>query len=520
MKKITVILFYTVLALSNTSCKKFLDINTNPNSATSTTPDLVLPAALVRTAGNVSDFNNYGSMVAGMSANAGGIGGFGATLTYAYSSTFGNGLWSNTYDILEDFQYVINNTNGVDNYAYFNAAAKIMKVYNYQMLVDVFNDIPYTDALKADAKLTPTYDKATDIYPILANLLDSAITIINTAQYPTALTAATDPMFAGNMTTWIKFANTLKLKLIIRASSVITFSNSTFTSAGFLSDDAVVNPGYKLVNYQVNPSWGSWVANFAGSAVNRYCIPTKYAFGYYDGTKLNDTSRGKAIYFGYPNTGINQLGLGDVNTPPAPAVAGSWYSGTGSGTSLGNAIGIMKGPNMGEPLILAAESYFLQAEANVRGIITGTAKTNFNNGITASFKYLYKLPNGSVATGNNYTSDAAAYIATNIQSYLANFDLATTTAQKTEAIITQKYIALNFIHGHEAWNEYRRTKYPISSTVVNGNGYNSFASTYSTATRADHLPTRIPYPSTETSYNAANVPPNINVFSSLIFWAQ
>jgi Starch-binding associating with outer membrane len=513
------------LASMNISCKKYLDINTNPNAATSSTPNLVLPQALVYTAANVSSYNNYGSEVCGYAANAGGYGGFGSAWTYNYAPTDFSGLWSSTYDVLNDFQYIINSTQGSDNYAYYNAVAKIMKAYNFQLLVDTYNNVPYTSALKGSASITPTYDDAKTIYPSLATLLDSAIAIIKAAQYPSPL-GTSDVMFAGNMTQWIKFANTIKLRLIVRANGVsgVTFANTTFDSNGFLTTDAVVNPGYQKATAtsgtQQNPAWNTWVQTYSGGTGNRAWMASNYIFAFY-ATKLVDSKRGAAIYYGWPSSAIaNQLGNGASSVPSAPSTAGAWYS--GSTSSLGNAIGVMKGPDMGEPLMLAAESYFLQAEANVRGLISGgnaAATSNFNNGIAASFQYLYKLPNGTQKPGTDYAGDATAYQTLNSSNYLANFSLATTQAQQIEAIITQKYIALNFIHGHEAWNEYRRTHYPA---IVNGSSSPTatFASTLSQSTRPDKLPTRILYPSTEYSYNSANVPSNISPFSSLIFWAQ
>jgi hypothetical protein len=180
----------------------------------------------------------------------------------------------------------------------------------------------------------------------------------------------------------------------------------------------------------------------------------------------------------------------------------------------------MKGPDMGEPLILLAESDFLQAEADVRGILSQNAATDFDNGIVASFTYLYKLSAGSVAPGMNPVADAQTYMATNSGSYLVNYSLATTTAEQIEAIITQKYIALDFINGEEAWSEYRRTGYPVSSPTSLNNPYGSIASIQSQATRPDHLPTRLPYPASEAATNATNVPQNISVYTSTIFWAH
>ena len=195
-----------------------------------------------------------------------------------------------------------------------------------------------------------------------------------------------------------------------------------------------------------------------------------------------------------------------------------WYSGTArDGKSNGdNVPGILKGPSAGQPVMLASESYFLQAEAAVRGVIQADAKNLFKQGIQESFRYLYSSSGG--ASLGNVTSLVSAYMGDNVASPLVNFDLATSTEQKIEAIITQKFIALNFINSQEGWNEYRRTHFP--SINPSGSGFDTFASTVSESTRADKLPTRILYPTSEGQYNSENVPSGISPFSSLIFWAK
>jgi hypothetical protein len=182
---------------------------------------------------------------------------------------------------------------------------------------------------------------------------------------------------------------------------------------------------------------------------------------------------------------------------------------------------------MGEPLMLAAESYFLQAEAQLRGILSTGVTTDslFDSGILASFNYLYLLPDdktyGTDANGNmlDPATGFAQYLLDNSGSYLVNYNLATSDNQRLEAIITQKYIAVNFINSQEGWNEYRRTGYPTSANSTS-NAYASFASTLSQSSRPDKLPTRILYPASEYSYNAANVPTGISPYTSLIFWAK
>lgn len=522
MKKFS-ILFFIGLITVGTSCKKYLDINTNPNAATSATSESLLPQALTGTANNVNGYNSYGSQLAGYMANAGGFGGFGTSITYSFSSNDFSGRWSTTYDNLEDYQAIIDQTDGqLPQYSYFNAAARIMKAYNFQLLVDAYNDVPYSQALKGQAYLTAKYDNAADIYDSLATELDKAIATINNADTITGVNvidlSSSDVLFGSDMTLWKQFANTIKLRLIVRGNGKVNFQNTSFDEAGFLETEALVNPGFRLDVGRQNPQWESWAFTSTGGAGNKAWMPNVYVFGFYDGTKLTDPARGSAMYYKYPSTGTNRLGIESNNLQSSPT-GSFWYPGTDRNPSTAgdDNTGVLKGPDAGYPLFTASESYFLQSEAVVRGLLaTGDAKALFDDGINASFNYLYQNASGELV--KDPTDDEATYRANNKGSYLVNYDLATSTDQKIEAIITQKYIALNFIAGHEAWNEYRRTHYPrvISSDA---SGYFTFASTVSESTQPDKLPTRILYPTTEGSYNSANVPRNISPFSSFIFWA-
>lgn len=520
MKKIFSLIFIGSLVFG-TSCKKYLDINANPNSATSesATPALLLPAALTATASNLNGFNSYGAQLVGYMANAGGYGGFGSSISYNFSAADFSGRWSTTYDILEDYQTILTKTEGDAAASYYNAVARIMKAHSFQLLVDAYNDVPYTEALKGGENLTPAYTDAKVIYKDLADQLDKAITTIKTGNSTagTVPLSTADVMFGGDMTKWIQFANTLKLRIILHANGKVTFSNTNFDPAGFLTTDAMINPGYTRDNGRQNPKWNTWAFSYTGADGNKAWMPNTFVFSFYNGTKLTDPARGTALYYKYPNTGTNRLGVEGTSIPSSPS-GSFWYPSTNrTGTSAGSTTGVLKGPGASMPVITAAESYFLQAEAVVRGIITGNAATLFNNGITASFKYLYLLPDGT--TSGNPTADAATYMTNNNTSYLVNFALATTTAQQIEAIITQKYIALNMVNSEEAWNEYRRTHYPAIISTAGATGTQTFASSVSESTAPDKLPTRILYPSNEGSLNTANVPRGISPYTSKIFWA-
>ncbi|GGH45017.1 SusD/RagB family nutrient-binding outer membrane lipoprotein [Dyadobacter endophyticus] len=509
------------LVLASTSCDSYLDINENPNAATSASALLVLPQAITSSATLSSSYNSYGGHFGGFIANAGGFSGFGNLFNYQIVPGDYNTLWTNTYDNLQDYRYVIEQTEGNDELAYANAAAKIMTALNYQRLVDAFNDIPYSEALNSNTTLTPKYDNAAIVYQDLVKQLDDAIQTIATAKFPKNLNSSSDPLFSGNMTKWKQFANTLKLRLFIRVSGVASLSDfaqkgirSIDASVGFIADDAIVNPGY--VKDKPNPLWNAWAYSTTGTLSNSSRTATKFSFGFYKGQKLTDNGRGSVIYKNFEtNTPVNQLG-NEVDAPTIVTNYSTWYTGTfGSASSISNSFGIMKGPSQGQPLILAAESHFLQAEARLKGYLTGEPKDSFNDGITASFKYLYKDVTNAVPATKDVATDVATYKKDNPDSYLVNIELSKTAAEKLEAIITQKYIALNMINSDEAWNEFRRTAFPV--TDPKGDAYHNIASLLSNSSRPDKLPSRVLYPSSEQSYNATNYK-SVNQFSDLIFW--
>jgi hypothetical protein len=463
MKRYNISWMLALLVTALSSCSDYLDINTNPNNATEADALLVLPQAIVGSASISNQYNTYGGHFGGYVANAGGFSGFGNLFNYQLVPGDYNNLWDNSYDNLQDYKYVIDQTERNDELAYANAAAKIMTALNFQKLVDAFNNVPYSEALKANDNLTPRYDDAAIIYQDLVTKLDEAIGIIDAAKFPKSLNSSSDPLFAGDMTKWKKFANSIKLRILIRISGVTTLSSFVTTKfgaidnkLGFITDDAIVNPGY--VKDKPNPFWNSWGYTNTGALSNTSRIATKFAFGFYKGQKLLDAGRGSVIYKNFAtNTPVNQLG-NEVDAPTIITNYSTWYSGTfSSASSISNSLGVLKGPSQGQPLMLAAEAHFLQAEAMLKGYIPGDYSTSFNQGIVASFTYLYKDVTNTVSATKDVGADVPTYKKDNEESRLVNITLATTPAQKLEAIITQKYIAVNMINSEEGWNEFRRT---------------------------------------------------------------
>ncbi|KQM65235.1 hypothetical protein ASE74_10230 [Pedobacter sp. Leaf216] len=530
MKKIFNGLFIISLALGFTSCKKYLDINDNTNSSTSSTPELVLPQAIVGTASVSQAYNSAYYFPGGFAANIYGVGGYGAGVTYAYTASSFTNLFSSVYDNATDYQYVIDNTTGKPALAYSNAIARIMKAFIFSKLVDQYNDVPYTDALKGSSNLTPKYDKAEDIYKDLVSQLNLSIKLITDGQAVTTTTvvaSSTDPLFGSKkeqqMNYWKRFANTIKLRLLIKMAGVPALSSFATTefaalnlTIGFIDDDALVQPGYVKESGRQNPLYNSLAFASDNTRSQSQAIPTTWIFTFYNGNKISDQGRGYAMYRGFPNTATNRLGEENVgSTVIPPANFTSWFTGTDANTPY---IGVAKGPSQGQPIMLAAESRFLQAEAFARGYLTGNAQTAFDEGIKASFKYIYQDQNGAPIPNWEYVSESKAYqVDENPTNRLVNYNLAADLNQKIEAIITQKYIAMNVINCDEAFNEFKRTGYP---KIVEGSsdGRLTFASKQSVSTRPDKLIGRILYPQQEFNLNTSNVPAGVTLFGSRIFW--
>lgn len=533
MKKVLTYIMIGSLAMGISSCKKTLDINDNPNNPTSSTPDLVLPQSLVGTGAMVSTYNNGLTYAGGFFANVYGVGGYGATVTVNYSSANFTALWTSAYDVAEDYQYVIDNTSTDPSLANSNSIARIMKSFVFSKLVDQYSDVPYFEALKGAEFLTPKYDKGADIYKDLVAQLNLAIEQIEageTAEGVVSISGEADPMFGGDMVKWKRFANSLKLRLLVKMAAVPElsgFATTEFaafdTTLGLIQDDALVNPGYTKQGGRLNPTYNLLAADENNNRRVTSAIPTDWIYSFYDGTKLEDESRGEVVFRNFPGTATNQLGQENLASnviPPAGSTA--WYTGADFNTP---GLGAVKGPAQGQVIMMLAEAKFLEAEAMVRGYLPGDAGAAFDAGVTASFRYLYKDQTGVV--NGDIPALVQAYKTANAGRYLVDWSATASPAagdynmdvvqRRIEAIITQKYIAMNVINCDEAFAEFRRTNYP---RIVNGSADPTltFASLQSTSTSPDKLITRLPYPQVEYTLNQGNVPQNVNIFSEKIFW--
>lgn len=496
MKKLLFIILGAGILASG--CKKdFLDINKTPNDATDATPQAILTGALAGTGALVCNtYQTYGAWTVGYWAKTNVVSGYNTYRTYNYTSATEQGIWTASYNNLMDYAYIEKKSAALTKYEYFIAAAKIMKAYIYQQLVDQYGNIPYTEALKGKDNLTPAYDNATVVYEDLIKQLDAAKKLINDAD-PDVTThiGNEDILFHGDMDKWKQLANSVKMRILMRQSRVAArkayitplLNQLANDPDGFLEADAMVDPGYLKSSGKQNPFWDRYYQDAAGSASTEhdYVAPTNY------GISMVDHERGVAIFGSTAPSGVD---LGDLNPPDA---------------TLFGAASIFRGHNQPVIIFQVSEVKFLQAEAVQELAINfgKTAQQFYEEGVAESFYYLMTSP---IMVDYLGFGDKATIYEELVEPYLrseeedADWDF---SPNKLKAIMTQKWISMYLINSLEAWNEYRRTGYPVIPASKE-------------SIKPGQLPSRLFYPQTEESYNAANLGKQgkIDQFTSKIFW--
>lgn len=301
------------------------------------------------------------------------------------------------------------------------AVAKILKAYFFWHMTDRWGDLPYTDALKGDGNFTPRYDSQQSIYNALFQLLDQANAEI------VAGTVRNDIVYGGDMTKWKKLGNTIRQLMALRLSKVDAIKGrAEFQQAvanGLMTSNAD-NLTYPHLAEQVNENY--WYNSFTRLGRNWFAV-SKPVVDYM--LPLNDP---RLPVFANRNSAGNFVGL-DYGLPTSAVIAN--FSLLGSG---------IRQQNSPVPLVTFAQSQFAMAEAAKLGWITGgdaVAKTHYDRAIEHSIRQW----------NNNDISSLA--------SYMSNPEVAYTSADALRKIGNQRWVHL-YLHGYEAWAEWRRTGFP------------------------------------------------------------
>jgi len=489
-------------AITTVGCKKVLDINKSPNTPgrEQANAKLVFPSAVMATA----------AQIGGEYAILGSIWG-----QYATQSAFANqyrtweqynlnGLdFERSYEglfarSLPNLQLIIDQAREQKNWNFF-LMATVMKAYTTQVLVDLYGDIPFTEALQGAGNLNPKFDDGYTIYKSLLDSLDAALAKDFTAStnipaghadivFPgsgsTDIAADADWISSGNINRWKQFANTLELKMYLRmvnkkpAEAQAGIQKLYNSGAQFLTVDAGVGgfinePGLENPMYEQNIQGQNTSTNLRAS----YTLASFL--------KVNADPR---ITYFYGSASPTSMHQGDyLNTDPA----------------YGTVPTLAERSTDPVMFISAAESYFLQAEARERYFAGAGAKALYDLGVQTSFVNM----GSTVAAANTLLAGNYAYTGT--------------SEQKIEEIITQKWISLGYgVHYLEGYFERNRTGYPKTSPVYSTDPLyvpGQFVVSKNSVLGAGLFAKRLPYPNEERTGNP-NTPASVPL-STPVWWS-
>lgn len=389
------------------SCKKetFTNANINPNSPATVTPDNILPVVETSLAytqgGDIARFSSlFTQQAVGFSRQAE------AYYHYVLTSTDFDTPWGNMYtSVMGNNRDLMQKADAAGDNRY-SGISRILMAYSLQVLVDMWGDVPYSEALAGEANTHPAYDNAKALYDTIQSLVNTGIARLSDANPGGRKPGTDDMIYGGDASKWIKFGHAIKARLAIHqskgdpamAATALAEANQAFESNDdnavfvFGTAETFANPVYQFNEQRADIDYG------AGTLADKL-------------TALNDPRL----------TILMDQNYGDVN-------------GVGAGSYYGDINGHVE-------FITYDEMLFVKAEATLRS--TGNvaqAQSYYKAAITANMQKL------GVAAG-----DIAPYVA-------ANGTLPASVPNAIAQVAQQEWIALYL--NPEAWTLWRRTGSP------------------------------------------------------------
>lgn len=456
MKKYSLIILLFAVLIQG--CKKYLDINTNPNLVYNPPINSPLVNTTYQTGLNVFRTGNITSYYVQYlsSPNAGND-------RDIYKEEDLSGTWSAFYDVMTDIKEMMKLAAAREgNASEHMGVAKLLMAWNLNMLINMFGDVPYSNALKGKEMLTPTFDNQQALHDTTVRLVNEAIAEFNKPVPLIRLDAGSDQIHKGNIAAWKKtayalkarFLNQLSKKSVYNPAEILTAVTNSYTSN---ADNAALttfqgnSPWNQVARDNANLLLNGWLSEQFVDALNgkTYGISDPRLPLITNLTKFGD-------YRGTPN-GKGRIGTGTSNEESVLTTAG-FYSKSGAPLWL----------------VTFAEVKFIEAEAAFRSGDKVRAYAAYLAGIKAHM-------------------DMMGVSATARDTYLALSTVAVGSAALTlDLIFKEKYVAM-FLHP-EAWVDARRYDYKFKDFTLPLNAaLNEFIR-------------RSAYPVVETSRNGSNVP--------------
>lgn len=459
MKKvITAIL---IIFIGATACDEgFEDLNVDPNAAPSLEPGPKFTNAILRTSGD--RFENwrgnliYSSLFIQHHAALGGV--------WAGDKYFYNAQWSGAWfergyndqvKIIEDIIFQLQTNENGDFPEEMLAIARILRVFIYHKITDLYGDVPYSEAGKGfiDGTFRPVYDLQSEIYPDMLNELAEATAALGSG---TSEFGGADILFGGDQDKWRRFGYSLMLRLGMRLVKVDQAAAQQWAQAAITGGVMQSNDDSAYVEHTDGPE-----------GINRNGNGQVFDTGDSEQLRLSDVfinalvgDPRMRIYAALPDPGDDK-NLSGSNDPLL-------QQGLPNGLDAVTVLGIPGGDdlnNFSEPnrnfITGQAEPYFFQtyaevefmmAEADIRwGIAGGNPAAHYDAGIAAAMRQL-----------DSYDLGAESITDTEIQDFLtANpYDAANGIEQ-----VNVQYWIVTYLNHIESFANWRRTGFPVLTPV-------------------------------------------------------
>jgi Starch-binding associating with outer membrane len=491
-------------ALIIVSCTKdYLNINTDPNNPTTIEVSKLL-ATTQRTLGDAlsMDEANGGlsealavythQMSTREEADKYGITGTDNNVGLPWSKLFSSSAQPGSsypiYGVLQNLEDIIKNATAAGNMRYAGIA-KILKAYTYSQLVDVFGDVPFSEANKLkEGIIYPKFDDDAVIYDSLFNIINRGIDDLNNATAPNPLKpGADDLIYKGSVSKWIKAANTIKLKMYtqIRKVKNVAADVTALISGGNLisqtSESFLIPYGPNGATDDRNPGFYDYFATQRSNHVSPWFYEILKGYNpniftgnpdprikYYIYNQVNATQASRdgnqteyrdgsfvSIYFGSVGPDRDRTQQNTISLFGIYPVGGKYDDGSASIANSNSGTGAAP-----YRLITYADRLYLEAELISTGVIAGDAKAKLTQAMAESFKQVDYVITQYVKPAQTVPAlVGAAAVTTYTNNVLAEYDAAS-DAKKLEIIMTQKWLS-SVGSAVDQYTDLRRTGYPV-----------------------------------------------------------
>ncbi len=520
------------------ACKDFLDVNVDPNNPTEA------PLGQLLTNAQVTVANTIGLSTSGFSSHLSVF--IHQTTRRAEPDSYGTSgddfmigqAWNNLYaGALQDLELIIENGTESGDLQYVGIA-QIMKAYTYSVMVDVWGDIPFSEANQGPDLRFPIFDNDEAIYQKIFSIIDAGIANLDNEDAENLNDpGAADLIYQGDIDLWRKAAKTLKLKLYNQIRLVADVGdevNALLAEGDLISErDESFELKYGTSNNPDNRH-PAYIVEYPSPQKTYYISPYFYEI-------MNGVSNENPIFNGIedprtPYYFFNQLADGaaaenptayrvgdfvsikfasnDPNRDQAMGssqtvlglypIGGRYDDGEGGAvTSIGDISG---GGDAPQSLISYYHRLYIEAELALVGVADGDARDILVDAIKASFRQVNYVAENTTNT-NTVPVIPTATVDNYVDAVMLKYDAASKEG-RLEIILTQKWIA-SFGNSVEPYNDYRRTGYP---RIFNPNTDNDPLTVLSR-----DFPVALPYRTLDLTLNP-NAPDQKNITTNKVFW--